>query len=89
VVLGDLRHQLPSYQSYYNATRTHLSLNKDAPSRRAFEASGRILALPVSGGLHHQYRRSTTRTGAGSEAGEIPTVDRIYIRTRAHQEQRS
>lgn len=59
VVLGEqhLRHLLRSYQSYYNATRTHLSLNKDAPSGRAVEASGRILALPVLGGLHHQYCR--------------------------------
>ena len=59
VVLGEqhLRHHLRSYQSYYNATRTHLSLSKDAPWPRAVEASGRILALPILGGLHHQYCR--------------------------------
>ncbi len=38
VVFGErhLRHVLLSYKDYYNATRTHLSLNKDAPlpSRR-------------------------------------------------------
>jgi transposase InsO family protein len=36
VVLGDrhLRHVLLSYKHYYNATRTHLSLNKDAPFPR-------------------------------------------------------
>jgi hypothetical protein len=30
-----LRHVLLSYMSYYNGTRTHLSLNKDAPKSRA------------------------------------------------------
>ena len=33
MVFGErhLRHVLRSYMSYYNGTRTHLSLNKDAP----------------------------------------------------------
>ena len=59
VVLGErhLRHLLLSYKTYYNETRTHLSLNKDAPSRRAVQATGRILCLPILGGLHHQYGR--------------------------------
>ena len=34
---------LHSYMSYYNGTRTHLSLNKDAPTSRAVETAGRIL----------------------------------------------
>ena len=57
VVLGErhLRHVLLSYQQYYNETRTHLSLDKDAPIPRAVEAIGRILSRPVLGGLHHQY----------------------------------
>jgi hypothetical protein len=42
---------------YYNETRTHLSLNKDAPIPRAAEAVGRILSRPILGGLHHQYVR--------------------------------
>jgi hypothetical protein len=42
---------------YYNETRTHLSLGKDAPRRRAVEAIGRILDLPILGGLHLQYCR--------------------------------
>jgi transposase InsO family protein len=59
VVLGErhLRHLLLSYKTYYNETRTHLSLNKDAPSRRAVETTGRIRCLPILGGLHHQYGR--------------------------------
>jgi transposase InsO family protein len=59
VVFGErhLRHVLLSYMSYYNGTRTHLSLNKDAPMSRAAETAGRILCHPILGGLHHQYVR--------------------------------
>jgi hypothetical protein len=57
VILGErhLRHVLLSYMDYYNGTRTHLSLNKDAPAPRAVERTGHILGRPVLGGLHHQY----------------------------------
>src|ERR1700730_16035442 len=60
VVFGErhLRHVLLSYMDYYNGTRTHLSLNKDAPISRATEAAGRILCRPILGGLHHQYARA-------------------------------
>jgi hypothetical protein len=51
------RHVLLSYMKYYNETRTRLSLNKDAPIPRAVQAAGRILCLPILGGLHHQYGR--------------------------------
>jgi transposase InsO family protein len=59
VVLGErhLRHVLLSYMRYYNETRTHLSLRKDAPVPRAVQAVGRILCLPILGGLHHHYVR--------------------------------
>jgi hypothetical protein len=33
----------------YNGTRTHLSLNKDAPISRAAEAVGRIISRPILG----------------------------------------
>src|ERR1700719_2548076 len=36
-----------SQTSLYNGTRTHLSLNKDAPISRAAEAAGRILCRPI------------------------------------------
>ena len=52
-----LRHVLLSYMNYYNETRTHLSLNKDAPSWRAAETVGRVICRPIIGGLHHQYAR--------------------------------
>jgi transposase InsO family protein len=59
IVFGErhLRHLLRCYASYYNQSRTHLSLNKDAPARRAVHAVGCIEARPVLGGLHHQYVR--------------------------------
>jgi hypothetical protein len=60
VVFGerDLRHLLNSYQRYYNEARTHLSLHKDAPIPRAVQTVGRTLAMPILGGLHHQYFRA-------------------------------
>ena len=59
VVFGErhLRHVLLSYKDYYNATRTHLSLNKDAPVSRGVEWAGNIVCRPILGGLHHQYGR--------------------------------
>jgi transposase InsO family protein len=55
VVFGEwhLRHLLRSYATYYNSARTHLSVNKDAPSPRTVHAVGRILPMPFLGGLHH------------------------------------
>lgn len=52
-----LRQILISYFSYYNETRTHLSLDKDAPVRRMVESSGIIIATPILSGLHHRYAR--------------------------------
>jgi transposase InsO family protein len=59
IALGEahLRRILRSYVVYYNDLRTHLSLAKDAPSRRPIERSGRIIRRPILGGLHHQYVR--------------------------------
>lgn len=52
-----LRRVLNEYTSYYNAARTHLGLQKDAPHRRPIERRGRIVTSDVLGGLHHQYCR--------------------------------
>ena len=59
VVFGErhLRHVLHSYMNYYNETRTHLSLDADAPLSRTVERAGRILCRPILGGLHHKYVR--------------------------------
>jgi transposase InsO family protein len=59
IVLGEahLRRILKSYARYYNETRTHLALDKDAPLSRTVKRSGRILCRQAPGGLHHEYVR--------------------------------
>ena len=61
IVLGEqhLRRILREYLEYYHGSRTHLSLDKDAPEPRAREAicDGNVIALPMVGGLHHRYTR--------------------------------
>jgi len=48
-----------AYFAYYHRTRTHLSLDKDAPDLRpiALPAAGKVVQLPEVGGLHHRYIR--------------------------------
>src|SRR5713101_6362348 len=61
IVLGErhLRRVLARYTAYYHETRTHLSLEKDAPSPRRVQApmEGRVVAFSEVGGLHHRYER--------------------------------
>jgi transposase InsO family protein len=59
VALGEthLRQILKSYARYYHESRTHRSLNKDAPVHRAIEGLGAIISRPILGGLHHRYCR--------------------------------
>jgi len=50
---------LSEYVDYYNGTRTHLSLAKDAPRSRSVQlpSQGRVVKVPRVGGLHHEYLR--------------------------------
>jgi transposase InsO family protein len=61
IVLNEtgLRRILKSYFDYYERTRTHLSLDKDAPISRPVQPPeiGRIAEVPQVGGLHHRYER--------------------------------
>jgi transposase InsO family protein len=61
VVIGErhLLRILTKYVEYYNATRTHLSLAKDAPRSRSVQppSEGRVMEVPRVGGLHHEYTR--------------------------------
>jgi putative transposase len=54
-----LRQVLKSYFAYYEQSRTHLSLGKDAPISRPIQspAMGRVVEIPQVGGLHHRYER--------------------------------
>ena len=47
------------YGAYYERSRTHLSLDKDAPIPRltAPPSEGHVVAIPQVGGLHHRYER--------------------------------
>ncbi|MGB5312357.1 MAG: integrase core domain-containing protein [Polyangiales bacterium] len=62
IVLGEqhLRRILRQYLEYYHESRTHLALDKDAPELREPESidGGKVIALPMVGGLHHRYTRS-------------------------------
>jgi transposase InsO family protein len=61
IVLNEtgLRRVLKSYLEYYERTRTHLSLEKDAPIPRTVQPPefGAVIQLPEVGGLHHRYER--------------------------------
>jgi transposase InsO family protein len=59
LIVGEwhLRRMLASYSSYYNESRTHLALEKDAPLRRAIQRCGAIITTPILSGLHHRYVR--------------------------------
>jgi len=59
VIFGErhLRRVLTLYSPYYNETRTHLGLGKDAPLGRAVQRSGTIVTTPILSGLHHRYAR--------------------------------
>ena len=52
-----LQRILTAYGRYYNQTRTHLSLDKDAPLGRAIQGHGVIVTVPILSGLHHCYAR--------------------------------
>jgi transposase InsO family protein len=60
IIFGErhLRYLLNSYQRYYNEVRTHLSVQKDAPIARDVQRTGRVIPVPLLGGLHHQYVRT-------------------------------
>ena len=61
IVLGErhLKWILKRYFLYYLDSRTHLSLEKDAPNPRIIQspALGHIVQIPEVGGLHHRYER--------------------------------
>ena len=61
IVLSEahLRRVLRAYFAYYQRSRTHLSLDKDAPNPRDVQppAMGEVIELPEVGGIHHRYER--------------------------------
>jgi len=61
IILGEqhLRSILKDYIHYYNESRPHLSLERNAPIQRQIEppSRGPVVAIPQVGGLHHLYAR--------------------------------
>ena len=59
-IIFDARHPrrlLRAYARYYNRSRTHLGLGGQTPIPRSEKTVGRVVAIPVLGGLHHRYVR--------------------------------
>ena len=61
IVLNErqLRRVLESYVEYYHHARPHRSLDHDSPVPRPVESPdcGKVIELPLVGGLHHRYLR--------------------------------
>jgi hypothetical protein len=61
IILGErhLRAVLNEYVAFFNSSRPHQGLAQRVPfptTATSCSVSGRVLALPVLGGLHHDYR---------------------------------
>ena len=54
-----LHRHLQAFVDYYHRNRVHLALEKDTPEPRLIQPPecGRIVSIPVLGGLHHRYER--------------------------------
>jgi hypothetical protein len=62
IVLGErhLHRILKEYiEDYYHTDRTHQGLDNDFPEPRAVDPpeNGKLISVPVLGGLHHRYWR--------------------------------
>jgi transposase InsO family protein len=55
---GHFHRVVAEYVRYYNAARPHQGIHQHTPVPAERPAEGRIVALPVLGGLHHKYQRA-------------------------------
>ncbi len=57
-----LQRVLRSYVAYFNEARPHQGIKQQnpelpVPSAPPYNQSDKVIAVPVLGGLHHEYRR--------------------------------
>jgi putative transposase len=59
LVLGErhLHRVLTEYVRYHNVARPHQGLGQRVPVPKARSPDGPVVAFPLLGGLHHDYRR--------------------------------
>ena len=60
-----LRRVLKEYATYFNGARPHQGISQRVPEREEHSGSsvdnsnsGKVIAFPILGGLHHEYRRA-------------------------------
>ncbi len=64
LIFGDqqLYRAIAEYVRYFNRARPHQGINQRIPEaprcERAESSHGKIIAFPVLGGLHHDFRRA-------------------------------
>jgi len=54
---------LREYVTYFNGSRPHQGISQRVPEReervgKSDDSTGRVIAFPVLGGLHYEYRRA-------------------------------
>ncbi len=57
-----LRSAIKQYVNYFNASRPHQGIAQRIPGEgdgdRPLDSGGRVVAVPILGGLHHDYQRA-------------------------------
>jgi hypothetical protein len=82
VVLGEqhLRRVLHSYARYYNETRTHRSLNKDAPITDRFSGPDALRLMRLSAGCTTNTSESEFSVHTAGDGGHAAIRGRLFGR---------